>query len=179
MNILVLSDIQDWVRWQGGAGNADLVISCGDIADKIILEAARAYRCNKIFAVKGNHDYSGAFTGPIIDLHLHVEEYQGVRFGGFNGSWKYKPKGNFLYEQLEVTELLRSFPPVDIFVSHNSPRLVHDKDDEVHYGFNAFNHYVEINKPKMLLHGHQHKQQETKMGNSRIIATYGHRTVYI
>ena len=43
-------------HWKHGAGQADLVVSCGDVADQVILEAAEAYSCKTIFAVKGNHD---------------------------------------------------------------------------------------------------------------------------
>ncbi len=54
-------------------------------------------------------------------------EHEGVRFGGLNGSWKYKPRGHFLYEQGEAESLLATLPPVDILLSHNSPRGIHDR----------------------------------------------------
>ena len=38
---------------------------------------------------------------------------------------------------------MASFPPVDVFVAHNSPRHVHDRDDDVHFGFEAFVRYLE------------------------------------
>ena len=81
---------------------ADLLISCGDMPDKSFLELAGRCSCREILAVKGNHDSSAAFKTPIRDLHLTGFEFRGVTFGGFCGSWKYKPKGNYLFEQPEV-----------------------------------------------------------------------------
>ena len=52
MKILAISDIDDY-HWKHGEGQADLVISCGDVSDQVILEATQAYSCTKIFAVKG------------------------------------------------------------------------------------------------------------------------------
>src|ERR1043166_7093087 len=87
MKLLVLADIDDfhW-RWEGGT--ADAVISCGDVADSLILEAAAAYRCPTVLAVKGNHDPSTPFPQPIIDLHCDTREADWLLFGGFNGCWK-------------------------------------------------------------------------------------------
>src|ERR1039458_4054866 len=108
IKLVILADIDDF-HWQWGAGQADVLISCGDISDSLILEAAEAFNCSKIFAVKGNHDSSGSFAAPVIDLHLKTEDFNGLIFGGLNGSWKYKPRGQFLYEQDEVSRFLKDF----------------------------------------------------------------------
>lgn len=42
-------------------------------------------------------------------------------------------------------------------------------------GFHAFNHYITRTSPRFLLHGHQHINQETVLGNTRVVGTYGHR----
>jgi uncharacterized protein len=77
----------------------------------------------------------------------------GLTFGGFQWSWKYKPRGNYLYEQNQVEMALKDFPPVDVFVTHNSPRGVHDKEDDTHYGFEAFNDYIKTKCPRSLSMG--------------------------
>ena len=76
MRVLVLADVHG-VHWEGGSGRADIVLACGDVADRVILEAAEAWQCATIFAVKGNHDSSGSFPRPIRDLHLRVREHGG------------------------------------------------------------------------------------------------------
>ena len=129
--------------------------------------------------ITATHDSSGPFQTPIRDLHLNVFQFRNVKFGGFCGAWKYKPRGNYLFEDNEVEKHLSNFPPVDIFITHNSPRLVHDRDDEVHIGFAAFNHYMERARPKFMLHGHQHENIESRIGITRIIGTYGHRMLVV
>jgi len=157
----------------------DLLVSCGDLPDTVILEAAKRCHCRGIVAVKGNHDSSAPFPTPIRDLHLNLFEFRGVRFGGFCGSWKYKPRGNYLFEDSEVERLLAGFPAVEIFVTHNSPRLLHDREDDVHLGFGAFNHYIERSKPRLMLHGHQHENVESVLGSTRVIGIYGHRVLVV
>lgn len=176
MKLLILADIDD-LHWTHGSGKADMLLSCGDIYDQVILEAAKAYDCPLILAVKGNHDSHAPFPDPIVDLHLQTREYGGLRFGGLNGSWRYKPQGHFLYDQAEAESLLADFPPVDVFIAHNSPRGIHDQDDGVHYGFEALNTYILLAKPKLLIHGHQHVNMETQVGATRVIGVYGHRLV--
>lgn len=174
--MLALADVDDFT-WTHGPGEADVVISCGDVCDELILEAAKAYGCAKMLAVKGNHDSNAPFPAPIVDVHLHVAECGGLRFGGFNGSWRYKPRGHFLYDQREVEAMLSSFPAVDVFIAHNSPRGIHDRDDDVHYGFDALVAYVDRTEPKLLMHGHQHVDRETQRGNTRIVGVFGHRVI--
>ena len=158
---------------------ADVLVSCGDLPDQTVLRAAQRCRCRQILAVKGNHDSSAPFAPPIVDLHLHTHVIQGITFGGFCGAWKYKPRGHYLFEQSEVERALAAFPPVDVFVTHNSPRLVHDRDDDVHIGFGAFNSYLARTHPRWLFHGHQHLNAETTVGATRVTGTYGHRFVVI
>ena len=176
MRLLILADIDD-LHWRAETGHADLVIACGDTADSLILEAAAAFGCTNIFAVKGNHDSQAPFPKPIIDLDLQIETFGDLTFGGLSGSWKYKPTGHFLYEQDEVQEMLAGFPRVDVFVSHNSPLGIHDKPDGVHTGFAALTEYFQRHQPRLLIHGHQHQNIETQLKKTRVLGVYGHRVL--
>ena len=178
IRILALADT-DGFHWKHGSGQADVVLSCGDVTDQVILEAADAHDSQTVFAVKGNHDSNAAFAPPIVDLHLQAQGHAGFSFGGLNGSWKYKLRGHFLYDQWEVEEFLGAFPPVDIFLSHNSPRGIHDQEDEVHFGFDGLNSYITRAKPKVVVHGHQHVDRETQVQDTRIIGVYGHKMIEI
>ncbi len=172
MKLLVLADIDD-LRWPGGSGRADALLALGDIGDDVILQAAAAWQTPAVFAVRGNHDSDAPFPPPIADLHLRTAELGGLRFGGLNGCWQYKPRGSFLYYQEEAEAFLEAFPPVDVFISHNSPRRVHDREDGVHTGFSALNAYIERVQPRLLLHGHQHQARETRVGATRVIGVFG------
>jgi Icc-related predicted phosphoesterase len=174
MNLLVIADDEFAVR-RLPESRVDILISLGDMPDEVILQTAARCGCREILAVKGNHDSSAPFLPPIRDLHLKTFTFRGLAFGGFCGSWKYKPKGNYLFEQHEVEQQLRDFPAVAVFVAHNSPRLVHDRDDDVHTGFVAFNSYLARVNPRLFLHGHQHNNDESMVANTRVIGTYGFR----
>lgn len=178
MNVLVIAD-DELVKGQVPESPADILIACGDLSDDAILEVARQCACRTILAVKGNHDSGGKFPEPIVDLHLRTVEIGGVSFGGFGGSWKYKARGHHLFEQDEVEVALASFPRVDVFVSHNSPRLVHDREDGIHIGFVALSNYIARNRPRYLLHGHQHINEETAIEATQVVGTYGFRRMII
>ncbi|MBN2398738.1 MAG: hypothetical protein JXI33_00175 [Candidatus Aminicenantes bacterium] len=178
MKMLVLADMDDFV-WPGGQGRADVLLSLGDIANTVILQAAESWHCPSVLAVKGNHDEDAPFPKPIFDLHLRIMEIGSLRFGGLNGCWQYKPRGPFLYYQEEIETFMAAFPAVDIFISHNSPRRIHDREDEVHTGFSALNAYIERSAPRLLLHGHQHEERETIVGQTRIIGCYGWKIIEV
>lgn len=176
MRILVLADLDD-LHWRGASEGADLVVACGDVADALILEAAAAAGCDTIFAVKGNHDSAAPFPDPIVDLHLAAAAFQDTTFAGLNGCWRYKPRGHFLYDQHEAQALVERLPAAQVLVSHNSPLGVHDRDDEVHLGFAALHSYLRRSKPKLLLHGHHHVNQETRVGDTLVTGVWGSRIV--
>jgi uncharacterized protein len=172
MTLLVIADDDSFAKTLTN-GPADVLISCGDMADHVILQTAEAAQCSRGFAVKGNHDGDAPFPTPVLDLHLRTESYGGLVFGGFRGSWRYKPRGHFLYDEDEVERLIAEFPPVDVFVAHNSPRHIHDREDEVHLGFGALADYLRRVQPRLFFHGHQHISQETRIGKTRVIGVYG------
>jgi Icc-related predicted phosphoesterase len=178
MNVLIIAD-DDSAISQLPENRTDLLISCGDLVDLSISRAAARCKCKQILAVKGNHDSSAPFPSPVVDLHLRTFEFDGLRFGGFCGSWKYKPRGNYLFEQSEVEAVLSAFPKVDVFVAHNSPFQIHDKDDDVHLGFVSFASYIQKHQPRFFVHGHQHVSKETRSGLTRVVGTYGFRYLAI
>jgi Icc-related predicted phosphoesterase len=178
MKLLVLADIDD-LRWRGGSGRADALLALGDIADMVILQAAESWQCPAVLAVKGNHDADAPFPAPVIDLHLRTVKLGDFGFGGLNGCLQYKPRGHFLYYQEEAEAFLDAFPAVDIFLSHNSPRGVHDREDEVHTGFTGLNAYIGRAAPRLLLHGHQHQDRESLVGRTRVIGVYGWKVIDI
>jgi len=181
MKLLLISDI-DELHWRNGSGQADLILSLGDVADQVILEASKAYNCPHVFAVRGNHDHDEGqpFPKPIIDLHMSTQKFNGMTFGGLNGALK--PHSHpaiipFLYEQTEVCRYMSAFPPVDILISHNSPRGVHERNDDSYAGFDGLMNYLFEHKPKYLFHGHQHINRETTCDATRVICVYGWRVM--
>lgn len=149
------------------------VIVCGDVYNDTLRELL-SHVTVPVLGVHGNHDDENwpAVDGRgITDLHLTVVEMNGLRFGGFEGAWRYKPRGRFLYEDDEVEARLAEFPAVDVFVAHNPLAGLHDIDDGVHNGFQAFRDYVRRTRPKLFLHGHSNRPGEAALGDTRVICT--------
>ena len=74
---------------------------------------------------------------------------------------------------------LSVFPAVDILLSHNSPRGVHDREDQIHCGFDELRTYIDKARPKVLVHGHQHVDRETSVGETGVIGVYGHKVIEV
>jgi Icc-related predicted phosphoesterase len=110
---------------------------------------------------------------------MTVREFHGITFGGLNGSWRYKPRGHFLYVQSEVSNFMSCFPAVDVFISHNSPKGIHDRDDGIHTGFEGLTTYVTKAQPRMLVHGHQHVDCQTRQRETTILGVLGFKLLDI
>lgn len=155
------------------AGTCDVLVSLGDLTGATIREAVRLYRPQRVFAVRGNHDRPEDLPRGVVALNGRVETFGGFRFGGFDGSWAYKANGHFLYTQAQMASAVADFPPVDIFLAHNSPAGIHERDQDVHQGFAAFGRYIEEKRPQFFLHGHQHVNAITLLGETTVIGVFG------
>ncbi len=172
MRAIVMADDDEMVG-QLDVESVDLLICLGDLWEVTLKRARLRYRPKKFFAVRGNHDAIAPFPAFITPLHNKQECYRGMTFGGFEGCWRYKPRGLYLYEQAEVSVALRAFPRVDVFVAHNSPRGFHERDDDGHQGFDGFRDYIERVQPRYFFHGHQHMNQTSRIGKTELIGVFG------
>jgi len=172
MRAIAIAD-DDFMVGQLSPGPVDLLLCLGDIWDVTIEKARATYYPVKIFGVRGNHDGYEPLPGYVTPLHCTVEHFSGLSFGGFNGSWRYKPRGYHLYDQEEVSRMLRSFPRVDVFIAHNSPRGFHERDDDAHQGFDGFIEYIRRERPRYFIHGHQHLSATTQIEETTLIGVFG------
>ena len=67
----------------------------------------------------------------------------------------------------------------DIFLTHASPRHIHDKEDQCHKGFDCFNWFIKKFSPGLMIHGHIHLYdlQATRCTiseNTTVINAYSH-----
>ena len=178
MKILVLADFDEYF-WQEGDCHADVCVGCGDVYETVISRAAQECGCIPALAVKGNHDSIFPFPDGVEDLHMRIIESAGLRFGGFNGCLRYKPRGPFLHSQAETALLLEGMAPVDVLVCHNSPWGVHDRGDDAHVGFQGIKDYIDRCNPKLVIHGHMHENCETTIGETRVLGVSGYRVVEV
>ena len=73
--------------------------------------------------------------------------------------------------------MLREFPRVDVFIAHNSPSGVHERDDDVHQGFEAFKYHIDRARPSYFIHGHQHLKQVSEIGETQIVGVFGEERI--
>ncbi len=183
MLILAIADhkpeesIKDILRRQP----VDLICTLGDLTYFSIKELAEIKDIPKI-GVYGNHCSGNYFDSlGITNLHLKTLSYQGLVFGGFEGSHRYKNSGGIMYSQEEAEAMLKDFPAVDVMIAHSPPWGINDEpDDPVHQGFKALRKYLEEKKPRYFLHGHTAPTKEnlvTKYQNTEIIYVFGAKII--
>ena len=112
---------------------------------------------------------------------------------GVSGSIKYNA-GEAQYTNTQMfIQLLHLVPSLlwnkirygrycDIFLTHASPRHIHDKEDNCHKGFECFNWFIKKFSPAMLLHGHIHLYdlhdiRRTDCNNTAVINVFSHLVV--
>ena len=153
----------------------DLIVTLGDL-DMYALRGLDTVTDVPKLGVYGNHCSGNYFPEfGIGNMHHATKEVQGVVFGGFEGSIRYKAGDSPMYTEEEATALLADFPYVDVLLTHSPPRGVHDESDPAHQGFEALRDYVLRVQPTYLLHGHTYTSlgtQESLLGRTKIVHVY-------
>jgi len=154
--------------------NPDLILTLGDFHSQALAELKDITQIPK-FGIYGNHCSRGYMQElGIFDMHLKIIDYQGFRFGGFEGCVRYKNSATApMYTQEECTAMMQGFVPVDIFLSHCPPYDInddhHDPKDLSHVGFTALLDYLEQNSPAHWFHGHTYPPtSQTQYKNTAI-----------
>jgi len=183
MKFLVIADknprinIEEVVRAQ----NIDIIVTLGDLTREDILPLKEISDIPKI-GVYGNHD-SGTYMNElgIINMHLNTWDFNGYKFGGFQGCVRYKDNPQALmYKQEEASAMMTNFPNVDIFICHCPPKGINDEEEIAHQGFDALLDYIDRAQPKMLMHGHTYPEEETMIrqhGPTKIEYISGYRII--
>jgi len=180
MKILTLSDkVIDFIyspQLREKFGDVELVLSCGDLPF-YYLEYIVSMLNVPLFYVMGNHDkrveYSAngqAKTAPggCVNIDNRAIQYKGLLIGGLEGSMYYSREPRFQYTEPEMHfKVLRMAPQLllnriqqgrylDILITHAPPYRIHDGQDPCHRGFQAFLRFMDLFKPRYLIHGHVH-----------------------
>lgn len=155
----------------------DLIVTLGDLTLFDIEELKTITDIPKI-GVYGNHCSGKYFESlGIWDMHMKTFEYMGLKFGGFEGSVRYKSDpGAKMFTQTEASRLLANFPYVDVMLSHAPSYGINDEPgDPTHAGLQGLRDYLEREKPRYLLHGHTYPSEEERVdrwGETNIIYVY-------
>lgn len=167
IRIMVLSDQPSRVLWDFFRpelfDGIDLIISCGDLPADYLSFLTTFFK-GPVLYVHGNHDekYIEAPPGGCICIEDTIYVFHGIRILGLGGSMRYKP-GPFQYTQaqmhrrvLKLWFKLHRARGIDILVTHAPARGLHDRNNLVHEGFEAFRELIDKYHPRYLIHGHVH-----------------------
>ena len=143
-------------------------------------------------------EYATMFTMPDITRQSFGSVYlggkhwrvKGMLIAGLGGSRKYNKGINQFTEFGMFLWMLKLLPGllwnrlrfkryIDILVTHASPFGIHDKKDACHRGFKVFLIFMDIFKPKYLIHGHIHlydlnANRRTRYKDTVVINAYDH-----
>ena len=208
MKLLAVSDEEvAWInspRLSERCADVDLVISCSDLPNDYLEYIATTLN-KPCYYVHGNHDTPPAqpdiVTGKLrktdpegwLNLDLQRARLDDLRLAGLEGCHRYKPNAPYQYSQSD--QWLRAFwlarklaqgmarwgRGMDIMVTHAPLRDIHDGSDVAHHGFDAFNWLAKSFKPRLWLHGHQHRNYnplqggDTRLGETRIVNVHPYR----
>lgn len=142
------------------------------------------------------HGHGGDYAGNkvIRSKYLHFTDKNGkespLLICGVSGSKKYN-NGLAQYTEKEMMRQLRAMIPqlkrnkrrygryCDVFLTHASPRHIHDKEDPCHQGFECFNWFIEKFQPALMIHGHIHlydlsEERTSIVGKTTVVNAYSH-----
>lgn len=207
MKILAVSD--EPVKWIYNATlrerckDVRLVVGCGDLPIWYMEFIASALDARCVY-VRGNHDsFEIGESGKVksapdgwLNLDMRAQTLDGLTMAGLQGSMKYNPDAPYQYTDFEQSArgyvlgarlLARRLaaPSFDLMVTHSPPYGIHNGADHAHTGFKVFNRIMDVFKPRLWLHGHQHSNYaprdatETLVGATRVINVHPFKIIEI
>ncbi len=190
MKILCVSDtvvqqMENAAHLRRRYSDIEMILSCGDMPTTY-LEFITSVLNVPLFYVRGNHDTGYVERPPGGEnLHRRYFNYHGIRFFGIEGSIKYN-NSPIQYSESEMNGfVLQAALPlylqrlsgkkhgVDIFVTHAPAFGIHDGDDLPHRGLHAFIRFMDMFRPRYMLHGHVHTYDR------RVQTETGYRDTYV
>lgn len=194
MKILFISDEESKEYWDFFRREAfegiDIIVSCGDLKAEY-LSFLTTMTSIPVLYVKGNHDDKYVAKPPegCICIEDDIFEYEGVRFLGLGGSYRYKEGAN-QYTDNEMKKRVRRLwfkllkkKGFDVLVTHAPAYGVNDGNDLPHRGFEIFVDLIEKYNPRCFAHGHVHMNygrnhpREDVLGKTKVINAYNHYVV--
>lgn len=144
-----------------------------------------------------SHGHGATYLGfqSFVDNRFTIEDpvtgkKSPLLIAGVSGSKRYN-KGLCQYSEAQMKVKLLLLAPkliinklkygryLDIFMTHASPRHIHDHEDPCHIGFDCFNWFLQKFKPTYMVHGHIHlydmrEERSGKYFNTTVVNAYAH-----
>jgi len=188
INLLIISDTHGLLAYNEeyqdkliNIKNYDLCCALGDITYNDYEIILKYVPKEKIVALLGNHDefdilkYYG-----LKDLNGNIITVNGIRIGGIQGSYKYKPENFPSFTHEESIKFLNQMDEVDILLSHTGPYFDNNNTDLVHNGLKGITEYLYRNRVPYNIHGHNHINTDLYLRNgTKVIERYFIEEVHI
>ncbi len=185
--------------------DVELVLSCGDLPF-YYLEYVVTMLNVPLYYVLGNHcppvrgNFAGIKVKPApgggVNLDGRVVNHQGLILAGLEGSIRYNQRPYHQYTEGEMRRRVFGLIPhlliqrlrhgryLDILLTHSPPLGIHDGQDPAHRGFRVFRWFMEVFRPRYLIHGHQHvydprEATESRYHDTWVINAYGYKVLEI
>lgn len=199
MRVLAISDKVEPILYSAAikrhVGEVDLLLSCGDVPF-YYLEYVISMLNRPAFYVFGNHGREVEYqsgrgdswvrkTEPMgaVNLHMHTVKEGDLLLAGLEGSMRYNKAPRFQYTDADMWGNVARMAPallynrlrygryLDVLVAHSPPFGIHDKPDRPHTGFKSFRYFMQVFKPRYLLHGHIHLYRHNEVTRTRYLET--------
>jgi len=195
MRALIVSDKVEPKLHDSGirerVGEIDLILGCGDLPF-YYLEFLVSMLDKPCYFVFGNHgrevEYQGdgrAVYSPAgaTNLHGHAVREGSLLLAGLEGSIRYNNSSRFQYTETEMWNNIARLAPsllknrvrhgrwLDVLIAHSPPYGIHDQPDPTHTGFRSFLRFMQVFKPRYLLHGHIHIYRHDTVASTRYAMT--------
>lgn len=155
---------------------------------------------NNSIQAEANRGHGAVYAGfkcfadkNLLVMDRRTKKMRPLLLAGISGCMDYN-HGLCQYTEFEMSMRLLLFAPklfwnklrygtfLDIFLTHASPRHIHDKEDPCHRGFVCFANFIKKYKPAFMVHGHIHlyDQNEERVGiygDTTVVNAYSHHVI--
>jgi predicted phosphodiesterase len=146
----------------------DVCLLLGDHSSRDIEIILKHIDKNKIYGIKGNHDYEYLTNYQIPNINGQIININGVSILGMEGSFKYKQVDFPSFTQEESNTFLETKNKADILVTHDKKFDYTKIGDPAHQGLIGITNYLYKNKTPIHIHGHIHEPYKKEMLNGTI-----------
>lgn len=152
----------------------DIVLLLGDIPSILLSKINRRYTCKKL-GVLGNHCHPSNFDDmDILNMHNQVIEWNGMTFGGFEGSPIYKDRPFGQHSEAEAQSFIDRIGNrhIDVMLTHSNPAYGDKVLDNAHRGFESFNRLFLNKQVGMFFHGNLHDPFKKEIEGCQVYSVY-------
>lgn len=146
----------------------DICILVGDHTSRDIEIILNYIAKDKLYGLKGNHDFEYLKNYNICDINGKIIEINGVKILGMEGSFKYKPVDFPSFTQEESITFFENKEKVDILVSHDKTFDYTKIKDPAHQGLIGITNYIFKNNIPIHIHGHIHEPYKKELINGTL-----------